>query len=687
MAAPEGGMPMSPKAPLKRMTTARRIREAAASYEHKASLENDLRNDTPSAVLSQLRMKPPWQPTSRSMRTASEVSGPAPKQQVFGPFLRFGGYEIESRQWDGSVLMVMHQAVCDAAPILEIQDEGADSSTPCSHLHHFRGWNFWRFELKFTLGREARDVAYTVSWGDAAGGSGGRVGGEGVRKTKGHVFSLPNDTQTWRWGFHSCNGFDDLEEVGVGEEWGGIQPLWQDVMLRHTQRPIHVMVGGGDQLYNDQVWELPSMLEYLSVPEKKQRRALPFTQEQSDEVSQFYMDAYAKHWAQPLFSDALASIPQLMTWDDHDIFDGWGSYPDELQSCGVFQGIFHWAKQFYCLFQQHATPETIAASNGVFGGDSWNCVTAFGPSLAVVVLDSRSQRTRAHCCTDESYCLLQKRLALLPSTIQHVAVIAGVPLIYPHIPGAETCIHAISSKTCFGRSSRYVLGKTGVLDNLNNAFGEIEILDDLVDHWSSPVRVAEKRQLLAMVQEIALKRSLRFTFVSGDVHVAGFGKFLSKHEPKGGPKKDHRYMPQIISSAIGNNPPPFNVVRALQLFASKHKVTNDTAEKMVHLAPGHILKNQRNWALVEQRPFESESIINDGSLIFQIRLEDRSKLEAGLKKVTDKAGSFMRSMRAEVPTKIKVKANNLVVVPLIIKHEEFDPDSLTPWAQLSRLSS
>lgn len=25
-------------------------------------------------------------------------------------------------------------------------------------------------------------------------------------------------------------------------------------------------------------------------------------------------------------------------WDDHDIFDGWGSYPHALLTCSVFQG-------------------------------------------------------------------------------------------------------------------------------------------------------------------------------------------------------------------------------------------------------------------------------------------------------------------------------------------------------------
>ena len=39
---------------------------------------------------------------------------------------------------------------------------------------------------------------------------------------------------------------------------GGIQPLWRDVMYC-ARTPMHLMVGGGDQLYNDGVWEVPTL--------------------------------------------------------------------------------------------------------------------------------------------------------------------------------------------------------------------------------------------------------------------------------------------------------------------------------------------------------------------------------------------------------------------------------------------
>lgn len=54
-----------------------------------------------------------------------------------------------------------------------------------------------------------------------------------------------------------------------------------------------------------------------------------------------------------------------MIWDDHDIFDGWGSYPPSLQSCPVFSGVFFVARKFYLIFQQHAAEDNFRALNAV----------------------------------------------------------------------------------------------------------------------------------------------------------------------------------------------------------------------------------------------------------------------------------------------------------------------------------
>ena len=40
-------------------------------------------------------------------------------------------------------------------------------------------------------------------------------------------------------------------------------------------------------------------------------------------------------------------VPSVMMWDDHDIFDGWGSYPADLQGCEVYQVIYAAAAKLF----------------------------------------------------------------------------------------------------------------------------------------------------------------------------------------------------------------------------------------------------------------------------------------------------------------------------------------------------
>lgn len=51
-------------------------------------------------------------------------------------------------------------------------------------------------------------------------------------------------------------------------KYGGITFLWNDVMQRHQQLRYHLQVGGGDQLYNDHVFELPSLKPWLAITDK-----------------------------------------------------------------------------------------------------------------------------------------------------------------------------------------------------------------------------------------------------------------------------------------------------------------------------------------------------------------------------------------------------------------------------------
>lgn len=124
-----------------------------------------------------------------------------------------------------------------------------------------------------------------------------------------------------------------------------------------------------------------------------------------------------------------------------------------------------------------------------------------------------------------------------------------MPVIYPHIPAAESALSFLQGS---GRS-RYgiiqMMQKTGLADSLISQFGTVDILDDLMDHWTAKGHVQERAYMVHMLQELAAVRGFRFTFLSGDVHVASCGKFMSW--PKRNLRTDHRYAGRCMQANGG----------------------------------------------------------------------------------------------------------------------------------------
>jgi PhoD related phosphatase len=78
----------------------------------------------------------------------------------------------------------------------------------------------------------------------------------------------------------------------------------------------------------------------------------------------------------------------------------------------------------------------------------------------------------------------------------------------------------------------------------------------LDDHYTAKQHKHERLELILELQKIAAEFSVRITILGGDVHLAACGRFYS-HPQLGIPViNDHRYIANIISSAIVNKPPP-----------------------------------------------------------------------------------------------------------------------------------
>lgn len=180
-----------------------------------------------------------------------------------------------------------------------------------TRLHTERRHTFWRFNLEVELASVQTRIAYRINKGPAVS------------------FWVPARGETMNVLFHSCNGFSMSVDSNT---FSGPDPLWRDVLNRHQAKPFHVMLGGGDQIYNDAVMRDTTLFkEWLQTKNPEKKHHADFTPEMQDELENFYLERYAMWFSQGLFGMAAGQVPMVNIWDDHDIIDGFGSYPHHFQ--------------------------------------------------------------------------------------------------------------------------------------------------------------------------------------------------------------------------------------------------------------------------------------------------------------------------------------------------------------------
>ncbi|KUI58127.1 hypothetical protein VP1G_05415 [Cytospora mali] len=463
-------------------------------------------------------------------------------------------------------------------------------------LHAERGYTFWRFSIEIELRDKEQRIAYRINRGPATG------------------FWVPAKGQSMNIMFHSCNGFS----LSVNpDQLSGPDPMWRDVLNSHQSRPFHVMLGGGDQLYCDAVMKETNLFqEWLMIRNPVHKHNAPFTPEMQDELEAFYLERYCMWFSQGLFGLANSQIPMVNMYDDHDIIDGFGSYPHHFMNSPVFSGLGNVAFKYYMLFQhQSITDETeetepswaLGAKPGPYIQEqSRSLFMNLGSKIALLAVDCRTERKRDQVVRDETWAMLMDRCysEIVKGKTEHLLVLLGVPIAYPRLVWLENIL-----------TSRLLdpikaLGKTGLFGNVFNKFdGGVEVLDDLDDHWTAKSHKDERRIVLEDLQDLAADRSVRITILSGDVHLAAVGQFYSNPKLELAKHKDFRYMPNIISSAIVNTPPPDLMADVLNKRNKVHHLDKDTDEDMIpmfaHGVEGKPRNNKRllphrNWCSIRE---------------------------------------------------------------------------------------
>ncbi|KAI9172237.1 Metallophosphoesterase domain protein [Paramyrothecium foliicola] len=412
-------------------------------------------------------------------------------------------------------------------------------------------------------------------------------------------FWVPARGEAMNMMFYSCNGFSSSVKT---DEFSGPDPLWRDVLNSHQSRPFHAMIGGGDQIYNDAVsHECKLFDKWLDIKNPLHKHNAPFTAEMQAQMEHFYFERYCMWFSQGLFGLANSQIPMVNMYDDHDVFDGYGSYPHHDMNSPVMTGLGAVGFKYYMLFQ-HQSLVTEMESNEpswIIGNEpgpyinelSRSLFLSMGGKVALLAVDCRTERTEEDVMHDNTWDKIMERMyaAVSRGQIEHLLVVLGVPIAYPRLVWLENIL------TSRLMDPIKAIGKTGMLGNvLNNIDGGVEVLDDLNDHWTAKNHKHERKFVIEELQDFAIDKSVRVTILSGDVHLAAIGQFYS--HPKLGivKHKDARYMPNIISSAIVNAPPPDLLADVLNRRNKVHHFDKNTEEDMIPIFQAGVDGKPRN---------------------------------------------------------------------------------------------
>jgi hypothetical protein len=507
-----------------------------------------------------------------------------PMPLLMGPVLSFRGCDHDN--WNLTAVVV---AKNDPGPLTA----GGQPVQPEILWEHKSGTAF-RYTFAFPMGAAEAAPAQTYS----------------VDGTDYEVH-VPAIGQSPTMAYESCNGYSSnklKKNVKDGNS------LWKTMARKHglpgqgqdipevKVTPYHLLLQGGDQVYADSMWEPnladPSrtkdvMAEWLNKS-WKDGNAAPATEKMRDTLEAFYFNLYTERWSQPEVKQILARIPSIAMWDDHDLIDGWGSYPAERQNCKVYGAIWDSAAKAFSVFQQHLKDgERHPAAIGEASPDWWKqpegqkqpvkqqdrkgafSIACQVGGVAILAIDMRSQRTSESQVVgathwDEIYEWIEKDLA---DDISHLLVMSSIPVVYPGFDTLESLLDFVP--------------------------GHQDLEDDLRDHWNSVPHKGERVRLIHNLLDMP-KRNIRVTILSGDVHVAALGIARSTRADHTAANSE-AVINQLISSGIVHPGPGAAIVFVLQhLLKTEDQIDRDIVGTMLPF-PGTQAKfsGNRNYLSIE----------------------------------------------------------------------------------------
>lgn len=387
--------------------------------------------------------------------------------------------------------------------------------------------------------------------------------------------AIPRRGSLPRVAFFSCNGAGEERKF---HELDDPYRLWRDMAQLHRAgiefhagddpSGFHILLGGGDQLYADKVWEDVPLNEHRRKSKDERIAVVPPPALEAELVRQ-YMDLYCDRWSHAEVGYMKARVPGLFTWDDHDIFDGWGSHDDELTECKLYETIFRAARRTYDVFQVGGD-RTLVHSRGDHSLQAVRIV-ADDADLGIIMLDTRTDRRRRIMLAEAQWQDLNEWLTEFAGTAdvaraRHLLIVSAVPVVYLQF---------------------YLQGVTA-------PFG---LEDDRRDGWEHRDHRGERKRLLMKLLENAKRAGCQTTILSGDVHVAARGRVVSVARNHLRSGQHESVIHQLTSSAIGHPEPNFWQWLGIQLTTSDDpdQVADGVRSETNSMLPGERFIRSRNF--------------------------------------------------------------------------------------------
>jgi len=333
--------------------------------------------------------------------------------------------------------------------------------TPYTEAIHLSADTDWTGVAHLRLDQPAPGASFSVTVGD--------------RRLEGTFAPEPGSPAALTFGFGSCHmPYGEAEDgsVFVREADAAIYPAIRDDLRRAGGK---LFLFAGDQIYADE-------LDPISV-----RRALREYGDEPppDELLYRYRRNYRGFFNEPGFRSLREAFPTLCIWDDHDIYDNWGSTGEKTRTDML---LFDAACRAYSEYQHTRNPDGDATRPPFHWIQRWG-------DIAIIALDVRGARDyeRGVMAGPAQWEWLMSWLSGEDSRdVATVFVISSVPVAH---------------------TARWF---TLLFDYIPTRFQE-----SVRDRWSSSGFIQSRNQLLdALFAWEASARHRQVVILSGDVHCA-----------------------------------------------------------------------------------------------------------------------------------------------------------------------